>query len=285
MFSSCLILFEYLILLSFVYGFEIGLRDPSNVPEPFVNILQNSKDGKEVSLNWPKGIINYNVDEQAFSPKIQADIKHAMRIIELSSCIKFNPVSIQESKDKTWIRISNPNKERECNHEPRLQENGEIMLVLGYDCLTKKDLLHTLLHGVGLKDEVTHPHRDKYIRVQWNNIQPGYRHLYRKQLEEHAKNIVEYDPLSIMQFHDHAFSMNGRATIAPLEPGLLIHPSDSLSQLDRMRLQLNFGNECHKRKVYDILNSCKSNSDRNNFQVLSTKVYVDQLSASSEQNL
>lgn len=47
------------------------------------------------------------------------------------------------------------------------------MLVLGYDCLTKKDLLHTLLHGVGLKDEVTHPHRDKYIRVQWNNIQPG----------------------------------------------------------------------------------------------------------------
>lgn len=70
-------------------------------------------------------------------PKIQVDIKHAMRIIELNSCIKFNPVSIQESKDKTWIRISNPNKERECNHEPRLQENGEIVCtILIYRSLT-----------------------------------------------------------------------------------------------------------------------------------------------------
>lgn len=47
------------------------------------------------------------------------------------------------------------------------------MLTLGYDCLKYRNILHSLLHAIGFKDEVTHPHRDKYIRVLWNNILPG----------------------------------------------------------------------------------------------------------------
>ncbi|XP_050353437.1 zinc metalloproteinase nas-6-like [Nymphalis io] len=138
-------------------------------------------------------------------------------------------------------------------------ENGEITLVLGYECLSFENVLHALLHGIGFKDEVTHPHRDEYIRVLWNNIQPRYRHLYRKQSAmADGANIVEYDPLSIMQFHDRAFSVNGRATVIPLEPGLTISPSHSLSQLDRTRLQLHFSFECNKRIVSDLLNTCKA---------------------------
>ncbi|XP_052738844.1 uncharacterized protein LOC112051569 [Bicyclus anynana] len=86
---------------------------------------------------------------------------------------------------------------------------------------------------------------------------PAYRHLYHKQAEIQSKTLVEYDPLSVMQFHDRAFSKNGRATIAPLESGLLISPSETLSQLDKMRLNMYFGHECNKRKVSNILQTCK----------------------------
>jgi cobalamin biosynthesis protein CobT len=38
----------------------------------------------------------------------------------------------------------------------------------------------------------------------------------------------------------------------------MIDPSDQLSILDKMRLQLIFGHECNKRKVGDLLDSCKT---------------------------
>lgn len=41
------------------------------------------------------------------------------------------------------------------------------------------------------------------------------------------------------------------------EPGLVILPSETLSQLDRMRLHMYFGHECNRRNVNNLLDSCK----------------------------
>ncbi|CAG9559181.1 unnamed protein product [Danaus chrysippus] len=180
-----------------------------------------------------------------------------MSVLESSACIRFKAAKDKPNGNDTWLHITNPKKKRECVHEPEILENGEIVLVLGYDCLKSRDLIHSLLHGIGLKDEVTHPHRDNYVKIVWENIQPAYRHLYRTQPVENSRGIVEYDPLSIMHFHDRAFSINGKATILPLETGLRISPSEGLSQLDKMKLHIYFGHECNKRKFVSLMETCK----------------------------
>ncbi|XP_039751955.1 zinc metalloproteinase nas-6-like [Pararge aegeria] len=224
-----------------------------------VKIQEDPALQNDMSVRWPNGVVRYYVDERSYDNIFGVLMESAIQIIHRRSCIQFMRMEDidKSSVNMSWIHITNPRKERKCNHEPRFMDNLEIELVFGYDCLKTKDMLHTLLHGIGIKDEVTHPHRDKYIRVLWDNIHPAYQHLYRKQEETPSKILVEYDPLSVMQFHDRAFSRNGRATIVPLEPGLVISPSETLSQLDQMRLQMYFGHECNKRKVSNLLKSCK----------------------------
>ncbi|CAF4800728.1 unnamed protein product [Pieris macdunnoughi] len=180
-----------------------------------------------------------------------------MDAVQSASCVKFNS-AMTKPVNITWLHITNPQKKRECVHKTFELDRQEITVVLGYDCLKESDILHAILHAIGLKDEVTHPYRDRYMRVLWNNIRPEYRQLYQIQELHSSKGLTEYDPTSVMHFHDRAFSSNGQATIVPLISGLMIAPSDHLSQLDTMKLRLMFEHECNKRKVSEVIDSCKN---------------------------
>ncbi|CAG4932371.1 unnamed protein product [Colias eurytheme] len=210
-----------------------------------------------IGSRWPLGVVSYYLDSQSYDNIIAGRLRSVINILESASCIKFNSLS-EKPHNISWIYITNPKRERECVHEAKYHDDGEITLVLGYDCLKENEILHALLHGIGLKDEVTHPHRERYIRVLWNNIRPERRKLYRIEPQDASKVLAEYDPLSIMHFHDRAFSSNGQPTIVPLISGLMINPSEELSQLDKMKLRLLFEHECNKRKVGDLLDSCKN---------------------------
>ncbi|XP_072934725.1 zinc metalloproteinase nas-15-like [Epargyreus clarus] len=205
------------------------------------------------------GIVTYYLDNLVYDHFIAYRVRMAMNTLETSSCMRFKPILVKPTENITWIHITNPEGERNCVHKPIYKKDGEIILVLGFDCLKEHEITHSLLHAIGFNDEVSHPHRDQYIRVMWNNIHPEYRHLYRIQYNEgtHYKMLVEYDPLSVMHFHDRAFSMNGHATVMPLVPGLVINPMSDLSQLDKMKLRLLFDHECNKRKVGDMIDTCK----------------------------
>ncbi|XP_045539321.1 seminal metalloprotease 1-like [Papilio machaon] len=184
-------------------------------------------------------------------------LRLAMNLLESVSCMKFIPIIGTPNRNGSWLHISNPRLQRDCMHEPLYNGNGELVLVLGLDCLSEQQILHTLLHGVGFKDEVSHPQRDQYIRILWSNIHPAYQHLFKIRPRAKMSSMIEYDPMSVMHFHDRAFSTNGQATIVPLIAGLVITPSDSLSQLDKMKLKLRFGHECNKRNVDVLLDICK----------------------------
>ncbi|XP_038212126.1 seminal metalloprotease 1-like [Zerene cesonia] len=217
----------------------------------------NVKIQEAIGSRWPMGVVSYYLDSNSYDNIIARRLRSVINVLESASCLKFNLLS-EKPNNISWIYVTNPNRERECVHDTKYHDDGEITLVLGYDCLNKNELLHALLHGIGLNDEVTHPHRDRYIRVLWNNIRPERRKLFRIEPQDASKVLSEYDPLSIMQFHDRAFSSNGQPTIVPLISGLMINPSEELSQLDKMKLRLLFEHECNKRKVGDLLDSCKN---------------------------
>ncbi|XP_052752086.1 seminal metalloprotease 1-like isoform X2 [Galleria mellonella] len=206
------------------------------------------------------GNIPYYFDTKSYDYLIGYRVRAAMDILEEASCVRFKPLTVKPTNASSWIHITNPEKKRECIHEPRYQDKGSgaVIWVLGFDCLQRRELLHSLMHAIGFKDEVSHSQRDQYVRVMWENIHPKYRPLFRIQNNEaSSKYSVEYDPLSIMHFHDRAYSNNGHPTITPLVSGLIISPSDELSQLDKMKLRIIFGHECNRRKVGDLLDSCK----------------------------
>ncbi|XP_026727517.1 low choriolytic enzyme-like [Trichoplusia ni] len=218
-------------------------------------------------VDWPQGIVPYYVDPKSYDDVITTRIRMAMNTIESLSCIMFKeiPMMPPEFAGFKWLYITNPESERDCRHTTFVGSKGNVLLILGYDCLKRRDIIHALFHVLGFNDEVTHPQRDMYVRILWQNIQPRYRPLFRISTDEQPhKMMVEYDTLSIMHFHDRAYSSNGGATIAPLISGLLISPAEKLSQLDIMKLRLAFGHECNRRKVGNLVKTCENvlqNSD------------------------
>ncbi|KAI8442052.1 hypothetical protein MSG28_005692 [Choristoneura fumiferana] len=208
-----------------------------------------------MSYHWPKGVVSYLFDDQSYDDGVKDRVQIAMAALERDSCIRF-----KEQKgdgEGSWLHFTNPGMQRNCSHDPSFQKNGEIQVTLGYDCLRQRDIMHSLLHGVGFRDEISHPQRDLFVKIMWGNIQSAYKSMFRIQPVNNAGGLVEYDPMSIMHFHDRAYSLNGQATITPLLPGLRIAPSDKLSHLDKMKLGIMFGHECNKRKVGEVLNRCK----------------------------
>ncbi|RVE54013.1 hypothetical protein evm_001416 [Chilo suppressalis] len=210
----------------------------------------------QLGAQWPHGIVPYYLSLTDYDQLVHRRVRMAMNNLEDASCIKFKALP-KPSHFAPWIHINNPDKIRECMHLGENNTNLERRLVFGYDCLNRREILHSLMHAIGFKDEVMHPQRDQYIRIQWENINPKYYPLFRVQYMDFAPIRTEYDPSSIMHFHDRAFSKNGQATIAPLLPGLEIGSTGELSSLDKLKLRLIFGHECNKRRVGDLLDSCK----------------------------
>ncbi|XP_021205455.1 seminal metalloprotease 1 [Bombyx mori] len=212
-----------------------------------------------MSLKWSLGIIPYYVDPESYDKIIENRIRLAMKTIEKSSCLIFKRLNSKPAdKNLSWLHFTNPQKERDCTHQLQVGEYKEVIVTLGFECMLHTNIMHSLLHALGFNDEVTHPHRDKYIRILWENMQPKYRPLFLMQTaNEPNRPVVEYDPQSVMHFHDRAFSVNGEATIAPLIPGMIIRSGDKLSQLDKMKLKLYFTHECNKRTVEELIDACR----------------------------
>ncbi|XP_028169014.1 seminal metalloprotease 1-like [Ostrinia furnacalis] len=189
-------------------------------------------------------------------------VRLAMNTIEESSCVRFKALLEPYSKSH-WIHITNKARVRGCVHDGEVNGTYETVMTMGLDCMQRRDILHLLMHALGFKDEVTHPLRDHYVRILWDNIHPAYLSLFRIRYEDYPTINTEYDPTSIMHFHDRAYTKNGQATIASLVPGLVINPSRELSPLDKMKLRSVFGRECNRRKVDDLLDSCKAAMQEN----------------------
>ncbi|KAJ8711105.1 hypothetical protein PYW07_008347 [Mythimna separata] len=232
--------------------------------EEGLNTIEEEGARKPPTFNWPSGVVPYLIKTQDFDRIIAGRIRTAMNTIMSSSCVVFRDMSRSAPRPRNaktpWLSIENPEGVRECSH-PTVREEGrstKSTLIVGYDCMGHRDIMHGLLHALGFEDEVTHPQRDQYIRVVWQNIQPKYRSLFYLKKREPTQKVVEYDSMSVMHFHDRAYTINGGATIVPRIPGLLIAPSDTLSQLDVMKLRLLFGHECNKRKVANLLRTCQN---------------------------
>nr|XP_034351475.1 astacin-like metalloendopeptidase isoform X2 [Arvicanthis niloticus] len=96
------------------------------------------------------------------------------------------------------------------------RSGGMQMVSLAPTCLQKGRgiVLHELMHVLGFWHEHSRADRDRYIRVNWNEILPGFEINFIK--SQSSNMLVPYDYSSVMHYGRFAFSWRGQPTIIPL---------------------------------------------------------------------
>ncbi|XP_032869678.1 astacin-like metalloendopeptidase [Amblyraja radiata] len=116
---------------------------------------------------------------------------------------------------------------------------GMQLVSLSQPCLAKgKGVVeHEIMHSLGFWHEHARSDRDKYIKIEWKNVWPGYEHNFLKQNTNNLK--TKYDYGSILHYSRSAFSRNGQPTLTPVgQPGrgTVIGQRHRLSQLDLLKV-------------------------------------------------
>lgn len=86
-------------------------------------------------------------------------------------------------------------------------------LSLASRCYNDREIVHQFVHALGFHHEDVRPDRDKYVKINWDNINNKHKSNFR--IDRNYDTFgVPYDALSIMHyFKSTAFSKNGSSTI------------------------------------------------------------------------
>ncbi|XP_052037645.1 astacin-like metalloendopeptidase [Apodemus sylvaticus] len=161
---------------------------------------------------WPKGVggvveIPFLLSSKYDEPSRQV-IMEAFAEFERFTCIRF--VAYHGQRDFVSILPM-------AGCFSGVGRSGGMQVVsLAPTCLQKGRgiVLHELMHVLGFWHEHSRADRDRYIRVNWNEILPGFEINFIK--SRSSNMLVPYDYSSVMHYGRFAFSWRGQPTIIPL---------------------------------------------------------------------
>ncbi|XP_072913025.1 astacin-like metalloendopeptidase isoform X1 [Hemitrygon akajei] len=181
-------------------------------------------------LKSPDGVVRipYEISPQ-YDEQTQREIGRGFKEFERFTCIRFVPHTDEE--DFISLRPV-PG----CSASVG-RVGGTQLISLNRRCLEKgKGVIeHELMHSLGFWHEHTRSDRDKYIKIEWKNVWPGYEHNFLKKNTNNLKSGYDYG--SILHYSRTAFSRNGQPTLTPLvDTDAVIGQRVRLSEMDLLKV-------------------------------------------------
>nr|XP_032808460.1 uncharacterized protein LOC116941453 [Petromyzon marinus] len=169
----------------------------------------------------------------------------AVQTAEKGSCDKRTiEQAFQEFRDKTCIRFTPRTQEDNYINFQALdgswsflgKKGGAQSLSLEPGKVTKGTVLHELMHALGFQHEHCRRDRDKYIKINEDNVKEGEQRQF--QLLDTDDCELPYDYISITHYGRDAFSGDGISpTIIPIPDTTTVSQRDCLSPLDVVKIR------------------------------------------------
>lgn len=185
-------------------------------------------------FRWPRGIVPYEIHS---SLPNQARITNAINHWQQKTRIRFvRRTSANASRYPNYVRVIPSSG---CWSYVGMR-GGRQDLGLASGCSTG-NTIHEFGHALGLWHEQSREDRDRFIRIQWQNISAGREHNFRQHITD-GDDYGRYDYTSIMHYGPTAFSRNGQPTIVPLQSGVTIGQRNTLSSGDIAAIRAMYPN-------------------------------------------
>lgn len=175
------------------------------------------KDTRFVNIDtvdlWPNNVVPYRI-EPTLDP---TPILKAISLINQQTNLRFVPH--RGEQDLVFFRKY---KEERClSHLGRIGGSQDILLNpvrCGY-----ANILHEMVHAIGLVHEHSREDRDQYVTIHWDQIVEGARHQFQK-MAAHISMLTElpFDFDSIMLYPSrNSFGVGSNPTLTKLDGTLL----------------------------------------------------------------
>ncbi|KAK3093187.1 hypothetical protein FSP39_012402 [Pinctada imbricata] len=180
---------------------------------------------------WPGGIIHYEF-EQGLDSQVKRTIKDAMRHWEEHTCIRFKPYSAGMSGPSDRIKFSRGSG---CRSEIGRRGGAQEIFISDTCKDSMGSLAHEIAHSAGFYHEHSRPDRDEHIKINSQNIKPGFERDFQKLGTRMVNDIEPYDLSSVMHYGPTFFSKDSSSwTLEPRDKklSLLMGQRDGLSFMD-----------------------------------------------------
>ncbi|XP_021953128.1 zinc metalloproteinase nas-4 [Folsomia candida] len=173
---------------------------------------------------WPSATIPYQF-VSTFPSSYRTVFQSAINYIAGRTCIRFKPRYTEYS----YVEVNQVNG---CSaHVGRI--GGRQYISLANGCNYLGTIVHEMMHTIGFFHEQSRTDRDKYVTINWGNIEPGREGAFRSYDTSYISPFgVAYDYSSIMHYGSKYFSKNGLDTIVPKQAGAIIGNRDTMSNSD-----------------------------------------------------
>jgi len=155
---------------------------------------------------WPSALVPFCFARDVNKPARVAFKEAVQHYRHRGVCITFREIPVAHNGttcvQKPSIFVKSDKKDG-CWSDVGCIAAGNV-LNIGRGCEVKGIVAHEIGHALGMDHEQARPDRDEYVKVQWENIKPGFEEEFKVNPEAYTEE--PYDYMSLMHYGAYVFS-------------------------------------------------------------------------------